>query len=423
MIRFHRMVKKPAGREDIKCYKRQVDMIARRYLGRDRFISYQAAYGFVSDLGEVLYHDAERMIGDGQYMSAFELINYIFVLLGTVDVDDSDGHTGSMAEGIYELWAEILGQVDAGGKQEMFQWFTTHMDGSVVGYMEEYIERIIMEEFTGETYTAQKMEFAEKMIQSSEKKDSEWSRDYDVGKWSAWYLSLLEEQDCGRDKIEDFCRKHWKNTSVRKYYIDRCIRDQNYDMALKTLEESISLDRTSRQLIARYSEQKKEIYLQQGNQKAYVEQLWALLLEHKIGDLEIYRELRGQYSEEEWREQRERIFTELSNNVRLTEFYKEEKLYNRLLECVLKSSGLSTLSQYADILKEKYPEQILQKYREEVDRLASGATDRKRYREAVARLRSIQQLQGGRKVVEEMSEQWRKQYRNRPAFLDELGKL
>ncbi len=154
-----------------------------------------------------------------------------------------------------------------------------------------------------------------------------------------------------------------------------------------------------------------------------MEQLWALLLEHKIGDLEIYRELRGQYSEEEWREQRERIFTELSNNVRLTEFYKEEKLYNRLLECVLKSSGLSTLSQYADILKEKYPEQILQKYREEVDRLASGATDRKRYREAVARLRSIQQLQGGRKVVEEMSEQWRKQYKNRPAFLDELGKL
>lgn len=423
LIRFHRMVKKPAGREDIKCYKRQVDMIARRYLGRDRFISYQAAYGFVSDLGEVLYHDAERMIGDGQYMSAFELINYIFVLLGTVDVDDSDGHTGSMAEGIYDLWAEILGQVDAGGKQEMFQWFTTHMDGSVVDYMEEYIERIIMEEFTGETYTAQKMEFAEKMIQSSEKKDSEWSRDHYVGKWSAWYLSLLEEQDCGRDKIEDFCRKHWKNTSVRKYYIDRCIRDQNYDMALKTLEESISLDRTSRQLIARYSEQKKEIYLQQGNQKAYVEQLWALLLEHKIGDLEIYRELRGQYSEEEWREQRERIFTELSNNVRLTEFYKEEKLYDRLLECVLKSSGLSTLSQYADILKEKYPEQILQKYREEVDRLASDATDRKRYREAVARLRSIQQLQGGRKVVEEMSEQWRKQYRNRPAFLDELGKL
>ncbi len=423
LIRFHRMVKKPAGREDIKCYKRQVDMIARRYLGRDRFISYQAAYGFVSDLGEVLYHDAERMIGDGQYMSAFELINYIFVLLGTVDVDDSDGHTGSMAEGIYDLWAEILGQVDAGGKQEMFQWFTTHMDGSVVDYMEEYIERIIMEEFAGETYTAQKMEFAEKMIQRSEKKDSEWSRDYDVGKWSAWYLSLLEEQDCGRDKIEDFCRKYWKNTSVRKYYIDRCIRDQNYDMALKTLEESISLDRTSRQLIARYSEQKKEIYLQQGNQKAYVEQLWALLLEHKIGDLEIYRELRGQYSEEEWREQRERIFTELSNNVRLTEFYKEEKLYDRLLECVLKSSGLSTLSQYADILKEKYPEQILQKYREEVDRLASGATDRKRYREAVARLRSIQQLQGGRKVVEEMSEQWRKQYKNRPAFLDELGKL
>ncbi|MDE6218944.1 MAG: hypothetical protein K2G51_00640, partial [Lachnospiraceae bacterium] len=423
LVRFYSMVKGKSEKEDVGRYTRQVDAIAERYLGRDRFISYREANSFISELGNILSIDGKRMIDNGQYMSAFELMNYIFVLVGNVDIDDSDGGTGMLAEEICQLWIELLAEVDADEKEEMFHWFTTHLDGSVIDYMEEYIERIIMEEFAEKEYRQQKISFVEQMIEKSEKKDSEWSRNYYVGKWALCYLDLLEKQQCSRAEIEDFCRKHWENSSVRKYYIDKCMQEQEYDAALKALDESISFDKERRNLVAEHSEKKKQIYLLQGDKEAYIRQLWEMILDHKAGDAAIYRELREQYSEEEWRVQREQIYSKLPRYAHVEELYKEEKLYDRLLECVLKSSGLSALHQFWHDLKDIYPEQFLQKYKEEVNRLASQAKDRRRYQELVKLLRGMQKIKGGAKAVEAIVEEWKVQYRNRPALIDELEKL
>ena len=48
------------------------------------------------------------MIDNEQYMSAFELMNYIFVLVGDVDMDDFDGVIGMLVAQIYQLWLELL---------------------------------------------------------------------------------------------------------------------------------------------------------------------------------------------------------------------------------------------------------------------------------------------------------------------------
>ena len=104
------------------------------------------------------------MIDTEQYMMAFELINYIFTLVGNADMDDSDGSTAEIAEQTYELWLELLQKVNTKEKQEMFQWFITHLNGSMMDYFEEYIEDIIMEEFTEDKYLLQKLDFTEEMI-------------------------------------------------------------------------------------------------------------------------------------------------------------------------------------------------------------------------------------------------------------------
>ena len=51
-------------------------------------------------------------------------------------------------------------------------------------------------------------------------------------------------------------------------------------------------------------------------------------------------------------------------------YHKEEELYDRLLEFVLRSSGLSALQKYEDVLIKDYPQQILEKYRDEVSQMA-----------------------------------------------------
>ena len=423
LLRFHNIINKQVTREDINNYIRQVDIIADKYLGRNHFISYYEADGFISELEEIIDEDVCRMIDNGDYLSAFEVMNYIFVLIGDVDMDDSDGGTGMLADRIFQLWLELLVKVSSEEKRKMFDWFTSHLDGSVIDYLEEYIEQILMGEFEEKEYEQAKLDFIEDMIARSERKDSDWSRDYGVGKWAVRYLEMLQEKKASDEQIKEVCKRYWKSSSVRRYYVDICMKKKEYDHVLQILDECILLDKQYRGLISEYSEKKKEIYLLQGNRSAYIEQLWKLVLEHEPGNLELYRELRKQYTADEWLVKREEIFGKLPAYAHVERLYKEEKLYDRLLTYVLNSPGLYALQEYEKVLKNDYPEQILNKYKDEVSKMAVHTSDRKNYAHLVSLLRKMQQMKGGSKLVEQIAAEWKVKYRNRPAMMDELRKL
>lgn len=423
LLRFRNMVNKCATKEDVEDYFEQIDEIADRYLGRDHFINYYQAYDFMLELEEIIDKDVRRMIDNGSHISAFHVMNHIFVLLGNVDMDDSGGETSMLAEQIYQLWLELLTKVDAQDKRKMFIWFTTHMDGSVIDYLEEYIEQIIMEEFKEPEYEQDKLSFMEEMIEKAEKKDSGWSRDYAVGKWTVTYLKTLEEKNAPEDQLEEICKKYWNNSGVRRYYIDRYFEKKEYDRVLQVLDESIELDKAYRGQVLEYIQKKKEIYRLQGNKSAYIEQLWKLVLEQSAGDLDIYKELKAQYSEKEWLIKREELFKKLPPNAHIDRLYKEEKLYDRLLAYVLKSSGLYAVQSYENVLKKEYPKQILSKYQGEVNKMASCTGNRKHYADLVALLRRMKRIKGGSEIVETIVEEWKIKYRNRPAMMDELSKL
>lgn len=423
LLRFHSTINMKVTREDVNNYIRQVDIIADRYLGRNRFISYYEAGGFISELEEIIDEDVRRMIDNGSYLSAFEVMNYIFVLIGDVDMDDSDGGTGMLADRIYQLWLELLVKVSAEEKKKMFDWFTSHLNGSVIDYLEEYIEQILMGEFDEKEYEQAKLDFIEDMIARSECKDSDWSRDYAVGKWAVRYLELLKEKNASDEQIKEICKKYWNNSTVRRYYIDICMKNKEYDHVLQVLDECILLDKQYRGLISEYSEKKKEIYLLQGNKSAYIEQLWKLVLDHEAGDLDLYRELKKQYSVDEWLIKREEIFKKLPAYAHVERLYKEEKLYNRLLTYVLNSPGLYALQEYERVLKKEYPEQILDKYKDEVNKMAMHTSDRKHYAYLVSLLQTMQRMKGGVKIVEQIAAEWKVKYKNRPAMMDELRKL
>ena len=423
LLRFRNMVNKCATKEDVEDYFEQIDEIADRYLGRDHFINYYQAYDFMLELEEIIDKDVRRMIDNGSHISAFHVMNHIFVLLGNVDMDDSGGETSMLAEQIYQLWLELLTKVNAQDKRKMFIWFTTHMDSSVIDYLEEYIEQIIMEEFKEPEYEQDKLSFMEKMIEKAEKKDSGWSRDYAVGKWTVTYLKTLEKKNAPEDQLEEICKKYWNNSGVRRYYIDRYFEKKEYDRVLQVLDESIELDKAYRGQVLEYNQKKKEIYRLQGNKSAYIEQLWKLVLEQSAGDLDIYKELKAQYSEKEWLIKREELFKKLPANAHIDRLYKEEKLYDRLLAYVLKSSGLYAVQSYENVLKKEYPKQILSKYQGEVNKMASCTGNRKHYADLVALLQRMKRIKGGSEIVETIVEEWKIKYRNRPAMMDELSKL
>ena len=422
-LRFYNMVNKHNIEVNVKNYFRQIDYIVESYTGRRDYIDYYRACDFELELESFINNDVQSLFDIGKYMSAFEILNYIFIVIGTVNIYDSGGEIGMLANRVYNMWTEIFNKATSDEKIKMFEWFTAHLNGTVVDYAEEYIEQIITEVFNEKIFEKSKLEFFKKKIDESEKKHPEWSSRYDIGKWATRYLDLFIKMNSDETEIENEIIKYSYNSAVRKLYIDMCLKKKEYEKVLEILDEGIEAEKEYSGLVSEYSKMKKDIYLETGDKDAYLKQLSILVLEHDTGDMELYRELKQQYTVAEWSKLREVIFKKLPVNIDRSKYYNEEKLYDRLLECVVKSQGLYILNRYADVLKNEYPDQLLEKYTDELNKLSKRTGSRNHYADIVSEMRKMKKIPGGTNRVEEIINEWKVMYKNRPAMMDELSKL
>ncbi len=422
-LSFKSLIQPEISGGDVEQYKQQINEIRRKYAGRDNFINYYEAMNFTDEIYDILDGDIQRMIQNANYVMAFQLINYIFETVAAVEMDDSDGGTSIIANQCYNLWLEILEQVNIEKKREMFHWFLSKLDGSIIDYMEEYIEQIIMEEFGEIEFLEEKLQLTDDMVKKAKEQKSSWTKDYYAGTWALRHLALMEQLGFEWNAIELYCKQNWQSSTVRKYYIDLCIQHEDYNLALQTLQESIQMDADYTGLVRDYIIKMKEIYKMLGNTKKYLEQLWKLILKYDAGNLNVFRELKSQYSVEDWKDEREKIFCKLSPYANIDVLYEEEKLYDRLMKTVQESPGLWLLQKYESVLKECYPDEVLQKYQDELNEMAKRASNRKRYKEFAALLRKMKKIKGGTKIVEDIVNNWRNIYKRRLAMMDELRGL
>lgn len=423
LSRFKLLISAGISREDMDRYKNLVDKTVRRYSGRGGFIPYSEANGFIREMERYLTEDAAGMIERGCLKEAFELSWYVFAEVAQTDMDDSDGGQGEIGENCLEIWEEILDRADGDVERDMYRWFVSRLDGSMPDYMEDYIEDFVMEHFHEKNYLKAKLDFTEKKAQEAKKRSESWSADYETEKWVMRHIGLMEELGQSDDSIDEYCMENWKYTDVRKYCISRCMEQKDYDQAISILKESLKLDASKAGLVRQFSEMLKNIYRTAGKTREYREQLWEIVTKQAPGNLEAFRELKGLYQKEEWEAAREKIFAVLPRFTRIEPLYKEEKLYDRLLNCAVSAIGLYTIQEYEDVLKDRYPREVLQKYTDELMKLAGRTAPRKEYQNWVAILRRMKKIKGGKEQADQIVSQWKSMYSNRPALMDELKKL
>ena len=91
LMRFKSLISPKLSQADMINYRNRIESVLRRYLGRNHFINYYEADAFIREMEEFLYTDVQMMVDRGSCLNAFELTNQIFVAVGNVDMDDSDG--------------------------------------------------------------------------------------------------------------------------------------------------------------------------------------------------------------------------------------------------------------------------------------------------------------------------------------------
>lgn len=134
----------------------------------------------------------------------------------------------------------------------------------------------------------------------------------------------------------------------------------------------------------------KDLYLKANNRTAYLDLLWTLT--KKQGQIDLYKELKRQYTFEEWQPLKTQLIASLPSYARRDKIYKEEEMYEELLDLVIHTPGLYILEEYKDVLKD-YPETLLNKYLTELRPLI-GKRDIKEY------LEEMKEIPGGQDFIE-----------------------
>jgi hypothetical protein len=302
----------------------------------------------------------------------------------------------------------------------MFQWFMQALDGRVVDFLEEYIEQILFENFNEPIFLEAKLELVERKLETL--KMSEWDfMDYYLEKWLLRKLVILKQISEKPEVIQKFIQENLIYPAIRKKYVADLIEKEQYIETIDVLKDGKKINSDSPDLVSDYSKELKELYQLTGNTESYLQELWLLVLDYEYGELEYYRELKAMYSQEDWLTEREKVFAKDESGIE--KLYKEEQLYDRLLESVSATGQLYKLNQYEAVLKEHYPKELLNQYAKLVKQEVKMTGKRNHYQELVSILRKMKTYPSGFLLVADITAEWQVIYKNRPAMMDELKKL
>lgn len=425
LSRFKRHLNLAPTAEDIKQYKQQVTETFRRYSDSGQFINYSKAKHLHRELSDMIDNEIGRLLNTGHYEDAFKLTNHVFLKLAKQDMDDSAGEKTMLSYSCVSIWTEVLDNSDNKLKKVMLRWFLKHIENTAIDALSEHLEDFAFTHFKEKEFLDEKFIFAGEMIEKLQKPNNSWTNEYDIGRWIMRQADIMEEQQRLNAEIDLFLEEHLQYPKVRNYLVDRYMDNQYFDKAIKLLKEGIEVDNEYRGRVTKYEVKLKGIYKLTGDDKAYEEALWSLLIADPRNALDNFKELKAFYPEDEWEIQREIAFAklELIPSASLSPLYLSEKLYDRLLKDVLESESIYSIQNYEKVLKTLYPQELLKQYERLIQIKAKLASSRSQYRDVVRDLKAMKVYPGGEKVVRQIIEDWQSIYNRRSAMIDELSKL
>lgn len=387
------------------------------------YIDYEFSRDFCDNYKDAVDKWLDILKKKDQYSLAFRFLLKAYEVFYKLDIEDNGGETGALSVIIISQWANIIMCMDDLERLEAFVELGQYLN-SVRDYFDsQKILEIFFECLSGKEFLKLKLDLVKKQLDYIESYDDIFNREYAIEGFAKKYLELLKKNKASKKEISAVHKKYWEYIPIRMDCVYTCINNKEYDKALDYIDECIDFEYENQDRMKFNIKLKKDIYKKQGDINAYREELKNLILFFNDTNLEDYVELRSLFSDKEWIKERDSIIEQLTPGRFLCEILETEQLYEQLLDVLLRSDDKYLLHQYTDLLSEKYPEQLLQIYRENVEKQAESKGSRQHYRQIVEDLRVMKSINGGDKVVDEITKKWKVQYRNRSAMMDELNRV
>lgn len=418
ILKFKNFTQTESSGNNLSEYKKFLDKIFNNHLGYHQFIDYYEANDFIDDLIN-FSDDIEIMINAGNYMNAFELSYYICEKLENIDMDDSDDQITYLYNSMSRYWNKIAEKADDKTKAILFRRVLKILNEhcSEYDYLTDYMKNFLISGFNEKKFHPDIFSFIDNKVEKI--KDGSNYSSYITVSLINKRLNLMYDNEYSFDEILDYCNEKWKYSEVRKWLANIYEEHKEYKKAISIYEDSIIFDNDYHNLVIEYTNRLKELYKKTGNQQKYIECLWELI--KQPNGMEIYKELKECYSESDWVKKREKVFSSVSKYT-CARLFCEEKLYERLRNYIAKWS-FEQYSEFFDILGKIYPNDVLDKYEETLNKRALNTANRAIYQSWIELLKSMEKFDGGYERAKKIANEWKVKYKNRPALMSELKKF
>ena len=413
---------KDAKEKSIHDYKKEIDLLYRELSGRHGFIEYGVEVDFTSvcDL-------AKRYADVRNYQEAIKVYQALSEAIAeNMDrVDDSNGYYGLEFDEAVNSLVDCIKKTDLtpGDKRQ----FIDYLFGKYVENNPDYFRENHEDALNQICDSEDDLRYWRKLLKPHLPKELPDSK----GNWSEYYnakeLLLMQahmlSQLGEKEELYNLLQRHFKqDREFCLLYAQQLKSDGKIGEAVDVAEEGVRLfaGHLSREL----REFLNKFYEKHSSEK-HKENLKELFCNNR--DWSYYDKLKKTCSKKEWGKYLHEITDYFSNVNRyqdvLIEIYLQEEIYDKALNEVLSRENLDILGRYHSRLSGRYPKEYFNAYKKLLIPFAAGGMGRPHYRRVVQHLEKMKKIKGFKSEFNKIVEMLRKEYANRPAFLDEMKGL
>lgn len=334
--------------------------------------------------------------------------------------DDSNGFVGGIIDSSFETLSHIASQnISEDIRKDLFDYciFAFNMK-----YYEGWNWHIDI------LHIAYKLETSEEEAEIIIKCLDKIKGNYEIE--SAQYLKLeILKNYKDKTEVQKFIDEHINNTSIRRAEIEKAVKHNDFEKAIKLCKDGITYDKNKRPgLVKDWYNWLLKIAQTQNNSAEIIEYARYLFIDNFRPEQDYYQILKKEINSNKWESFLEEIIKEITPkgnwkyNSLVREIYINEKWWDKLYALVQQNTSLENIENNEKYLSKEYSAELIQLYSERIVKYIDRYMGRNHYQKACRYLRRMQKL-GGKEEVNKLIKHFREKYPKRKALLDELNQV
>lgn len=408
--------------ESKELYAKQVKSILRTAADREGFIYWNQARDVGKQVSELLT-TAQKQLENKNYKSA------IFICTAVMEemtealqfADDSNGDIGGNIDFAFELLVNISKKkLPDEIRTQLFDYCLSSFEKRIYSGCDWHIGvmHLASEILTTESEAQQIINHLDKLQHS----------EYDGEQAQIIKLNIIKKTK-GEKEAEKFIEQNLSNPNLRRESIHKALINKSYEKAIQFANDGIQQDQKSKPGLAmEWYNWLLKIAQAQNNNVKIIEYARLLFIDNFTHEQDYYQLLKNNSLPEKWTPFVEQIIKDIVAKNRwldtdlISRIYINEQWWNRLLELVKQNPSLHFIEQYEKHLSKDYAHELVSMYANAIENYMKVSTGRNHYQTACKYLRRVIKL-GGRETVEKIIADFRKQYPQRKALMEELIKV